>query len=123
MHTSIDKKINSAAIKTAGLDFAKSVFVCKDIAEGRIPMTNKIVIKPNITCRTLGSAGYSKIGTMGIVTDAYFVEGIIGNMQKLGLPSNNFYIRETSCYNEFEESGYISMASRQEQILKTSMLM
>ncbi|MGE5681220.1 MAG: DUF362 domain-containing protein [Bacillota bacterium] len=112
MRTNVDQKTNSNAIKEAGLAFGKSVFVHRDESDGGIPITQKVVLKPNITCRYPGSTGYTKTGTMGIVTDSNFVEGIIESIKALGIVGKNFYIRETNCPSDFEEGSYYSMAAR-----------
>jgi hypothetical protein len=113
MKTNIDVKTNAAAIKKAGLDFGDSVFINRTAAEGGTPVSTKIALKPNITCRyATTTPGYTTLGTMGIVTDSNFVEGIIESLKTVGVAKNNFYIRETNCPSDFEEGGYISMAAR-----------
>ncbi|MCU7500892.1 MAG: DUF362 domain-containing protein [Ignavibacteria bacterium] len=112
MRTSVDSKTNCEAKKKAGLDFAKSVFVPRSEADGGIPITNKIALKPNISCRQTADPKYTTLGTMGIVTDSFFVEGIIESMKQLGICSSNFYLREVNCASDFEEGGYLSMAKR-----------
>lgn len=49
---------------------------------------------------------------MGIVTDAYFVEGGIESLKELGLESRQFYIREVNCPDDLADGGYIAMTSR-----------
>lgn len=112
MRTNIDVKTNSSAIKDVGLNFGRSVFVHMDPGDGAVPIDYKVAIKPNITCRGTGESNYTRLGTMGIVTDSFFVEGIIQSIQELGVQSNKFYIRETNCPADYEEGGYISMAAR-----------
>src|SRR5664280_1039263 len=72
----------------------------------------KVALKPNITYRGTTDSNYTRLGTMGIVTDSFFVEGIIQSIQELSVQSNKFYIRETNCPADYEEGGYISMAAR-----------
>jgi hypothetical protein len=112
MKTNVDKKTNSTAMKSAGLDFGRSVFGLTDNAIEGIPLTHKIVIKPNLTCRSRGSSGYTIERSMGIVTDAYFVEGIIESLKELSLAANQFYIREVNCADDFQDGGYTQMAAR-----------
>ncbi len=112
MKTSVDVKTNADAKLQVGLDFGRSVFVALDEASGGIPITNTVALKPNITCRYPDSTGYTTFGTMGIVTDPYFVEGIIQSIKELGVQSNKFFIRETNCPTHFEEDGYTGMAAR-----------
>jgi hypothetical protein len=49
---------------------------------------------------------------MGVVTDVYFVEGIIDSMKDLDLSGDRFYIREVNCPEDFYEDGYLEMANR-----------
>ena len=51
-------------------------------------------------------------GNMGIVTDPYFVEGIIESLKLLGLSGSQFYLREINSPEHFENSGYAQMALR-----------
>jgi len=112
MKTSIKDKTDSSAIKQAGLGFGKTVFVNKSASEGGTPLTSKVVIKPNLTCRQTTTQGYTTVGSMGIVTDANFVEGIVESIKNIGVIPGSFYIRETNCPSDFKESGYLDMAAR-----------
>jgi hypothetical protein len=112
MSTNINLKTNSSAIKGAGLDFGRSVFGLTDDVVSGIPLTNKIVIKPNLTCRNRTHNMYTVERSMGIVTDAYFVEGIIESLKELGLTSGQFYIREVNCPVDLKDGGYLDMAER-----------
>lgn len=112
IRTNVSAKTDADAIRNIGLNFGSSVFLPKDASLGGIPVTNKIAIKPNITCRQTTHPLYTKLGTMGIVTDANFVEGIIQSLKAVGVGSNKFFIRETNCPTDFEEGGWISMAQR-----------
>jgi len=112
MKTSVDVKTNGAAIKSAGLAFGRSLFVSRDVASGGIPLTQKIAIKPNLTCRGKWSAKYTVEGSMGVQTDANFVEGVIESIKELGPSGSQFYIREVNCPEDFVDGGYYSMAAR-----------
>jgi Domain of unknown function (DUF362) len=112
MKTNVDAKTNYTAIKSTALDFGRSVFGLTDNTSEGIPLTHKIIIKPNLTCRSRGSNNYTVQGSMGIVTDAFFVEGVIESLKELGMPSSQFYIREVNCPDDFNDGGYITMAAR-----------
>jgi hypothetical protein len=112
MKTDVDRKTNSSAIKSAGLEFGRSVFGLSDNPDDGIPLTHKIVIKPNLTCRARGSSLYTIERSMGIVTDVFFVEGIIESLKELSIPAGQFYIREVNCADDFSDGGYIQMAAR-----------
>ena len=91
MRTNVDVKTNSEANKRVGLDFGRSVFVPKEKDDGGVPLTDNIAIKPNLTCRgKWQKRPYTIEGSMGIVTDAYFVEGIIESMKELGISGSQF---------------------------------
>ena len=102
MQTNVDLKTNSSAIKAAGLNFGRSVFGLTDNVESGIPLTHKVVIKPNLTCRARSHSGYTAERSMGIVTDAFFVEGVIESLKELGIASGQFYIREVNCPDDLE---------------------
>jgi hypothetical protein len=49
---------------------------------------------------------------MGIVTDAFFVEGIIESLKELSIAAGQFYIREVNCPDDLADGGYLGMAER-----------
>ena len=110
LSTQVDTKLNSAAKKQVGRDFASSVFVPMSTAGS--PMTAKIVIKPNLTCRSRSHPAYTIEGSMGIVTDVFFVEGVIESLLAFGIPGSQFYLREVNCPADFADGGYTDMAAR-----------
>ena len=112
MQANVDAKTNSPAIKTVGLEFGRSVFGLTDNTEEGTPLTHKIVIKPNLTCRQRSRNIYTIERSMGIVTDAYFVEGIIESLKELGIHAGQFYIREVTEPFNFEPRGYAGVAKR-----------
>jgi hypothetical protein len=59
MRTNVDSKTSSLAIKKAGLDFGHSVFKHTDNANEGIPLSYKIAIKPNLTCRMSYKSQYT----------------------------------------------------------------
>ena len=112
LRTAVDVKTNASAIKSAGLSFGRSVFLPLDVASDGIPLTHMIPIKPNLTCRARTHSMYTVERSMGIQTDANFVEGIIESMKELGIPGSQFAIREVNCPEDFADGGYYSMAAR-----------
>ena len=113
MRTNVDVKTNSTAKRERGLDFGRSVFVPTSGGENSHPVTSKIPIKPNLTCRgKWQKRPYTIEGSMGVVTDVYFVEGIIESLKELGLSGSQFYIREVNCPEDFEDGGYWEMGER-----------
>jgi uncharacterized protein (DUF362 family) len=87
--TNISAKTDSAAKKAAGNELGKQLFTLSETSG--IPLTNKIAVKPNLTC-TFG-IGNTDDG-MGIITDRYFSEGFLGGMIESGFTADNIYIRE-----------------------------
>ena len=112
MQTNVDAKTSSEAIRQAGLHFGHSIFTLTENANEGIPLTHKVVIKPNLTCRQRSSSKYSVLGSMGIVTDAFFVEGVIESLKELGIASEQFFIREVNCPDDLADGGYPEMAAR-----------
>jgi len=112
MRTNVDVKTNGAAIKAAGRAFADSVLGLTDDTEKGVPLTHKFVFKPNLTCRSRSHSKYTVERSMGIVTDSYFMEGIIDSMKELTIPGSQMYMREVNCPSDLEDGGYIAMAGR-----------
>jgi len=112
MSTNVNLKTNYSALKEAGLNFGRSVFGLTDDSISGIPLTHKVVIKPNLTCRQRGSRLYTISRSMGIVTDANFVEGVIESLKELGILAGQFYIREVNCPDDLADGGYPDMATR-----------
>ena len=112
MHTNVDVKTNSAAIKQAGLAFGRSVFTNTDDQAIGIALTHNIAIKPNLTSRGKWQSGYTIEGTMGVITDVYFVEGMIESMKELAIPADQFYVREVNGTENLTEGGYAAMGQR-----------
>lgn len=107
MRTNVDVKTNGAAIKDVAQQFSRSVFVPK---ENGYPISTMIPIKPNLTSSI--SSSYTLEHGMGIVTDPYFVEGVIEGMKELGLAGSQFYLREVNTPSHFGPRGYNDMAAR-----------
>jgi hypothetical protein len=105
MRTNVGSKTDGAAVKQAGLVFGSSVFV--PMTTGGVPLTHRVVIKPNIV-----TMPNTDVGSMGIVTDARFVEGIIESLKLLGLRADQLYLREVKNPGQFANSGYAQMAGR-----------
>jgi len=122
MLTNVDVKTNFQAKTRAGLAFGRSVFVPKDAKSGGNPLTDKIAIKPNLTTRGKGR-GYATVGTMGVITDANFVAGIIESLKILGVSYCQIYVRETNSNTaEMDQGGYTQMAARTGVSLKVNSL-
>jgi len=112
MRTNVDVKTNHEAVTSAGLAFGQSVFVPKD--DG-VPITNLLAIKPNITptYRDQVPANNNEY-RMGIITDPWFIEGVIESIKSLGLSGNQIHMVETWNLGNWEPAGYIDMATRTE---------
>jgi len=109
MKTNVDITTNSRAKKDTGQAFARSVFLPM---ENGVPFTHMIPIKPNLTASMWDNQGFPLEFGQGIVTDPYFVEGIIEGMKELGLSAGQFYIREVNGPECFGPRGYTAMVER-----------
>ncbi len=105
LRTAVDVKTNSEAKKQVGAFFGSSVF--QPMTAPGFPMTSRVVMKPNIAMMPNADQRY-----MGIVTDVYFVEGIIESLKNIGLAGNQMFVREISGTTDFANSGYLDMAAR-----------
>ncbi|MCK5068150.1 MAG: DUF362 domain-containing protein [Bacteroidales bacterium] len=112
MKTDVDVKTNASAIKQAGLSFGRSVFGLTDNPDNGVPLTHKIVIKPNLTCRGKWDPDYTIERSMGVVTDSNFTEGVIESLKELDIVGSQIYAREVNCPDDLAEGGYIDMAVR-----------
>ena len=112
MPTNVDEKTNASAIKQAGLSFGESVFGLTDNPDNGVPLTHKVVFKPNLTCRGKWDADYTTERSMGVVTDSNFTEGVIESLKELEFNASQIYAREVNCPEDLAEGGYIDMATR-----------
>lgn len=87
--TNVNDKTDSETKKDEGLDLARSIFSLS--TDDGVPFSGKIGLKPNLT-HTTGQGNTSE--GMGIITDKYFVEGLIEGIKEVGFPAENVYIRE-----------------------------
>ena len=85
MKTDVDVRTNASALKQSGLCFGRSVFGLTDDPGNGVPLSHKIVFKPNLTCRGKWNSDYTTEGTMGVVTDSNFTEGMIESIKELGI--------------------------------------
>jgi uncharacterized protein (DUF362 family) len=111
--TQVGAKTDSEGKKKAGLELAQGILTLRDTPG--IPLTHRVAIKPNLTCTS--GQGNSEQG-MGIITDKYFMEGLIEGMKGLGLPAESMYMREGNwlgegyCPGDIQATGYVEMAER-----------
>ncbi|MFC1607972.1 T9SS type A sorting domain-containing protein [Candidatus Latescibacterota bacterium] len=105
MRTDVDVKTNSEAIKQTGLEFGRSVLIPMAESDGGIPLTHNVAIKPNITCSS--HKDYSVEYGMGIVTDAYFIYGMIEGLKELGFSGDQIHMREANCSGDFVMRKYV----------------
>jgi hypothetical protein len=112
MRTSVDYKTNFEACKRVGLDFGRSVFVPMDNAG--TPVTRAIATKPNLTAHqaTDEKRGFTLEDTMGITTDAFFIEGLFESLKELGVAGNKMHTRDVNGGRVVEPRGYVAMGQR-----------
>ena len=110
MKTDVDVKTNTEAMRKTGLDFGRSALVPMSEADGGIPLTHNVAIKPNITCTYTDDEKYPYEYRMGIITDPFFVQGVIEGMKELGISGNQIYMREANCPEDFTAMKYTRMA-------------
>ncbi|MCX6136235.1 MAG: DUF362 domain-containing protein [Ignavibacteriales bacterium] len=92
LRTTVDSKTNAAAIKEVGRQLGQTLFISK--AAAGFPLSTKIAIKPNLTAWAWDIPPIET--TMGIHTDANFVEGVIDSFKNLGVAGSSVYIREAN---------------------------
>ena len=94
LRTSVDVKTNTTAIKDAGFNLGKTLFVGKPGPDNAFPLTTNVAIKPNITSWSWDKPPIEQ--TMGIQTDPYFVEGVIKSLTDLTVPGGSVFIRDAN---------------------------
>jgi uncharacterized protein (DUF362 family) len=92
LKTNVDAKTNSSVVLDVGYQLGQSLFVGKSDPEGNFPVTANIAIKPNITSWSRTQQPSEQ--TMGIQTDANFVEGIIKSLKDLTVSADTMHIRD-----------------------------
>jgi hypothetical protein len=112
MRTHVDSKTNSEACKQAGLTLGRSLFVPMD--DTGIPVNRFIAAKPNLTAHATFDAkkGITPLNTMGIVTDAFFVEGIFESLKELGVAGSKLQIRDANGSGVLGPHRYLEMADQ-----------
>jgi uncharacterized protein (DUF362 family) len=103
--THVSIKTDAEANKEEGVALAREIFVPKDTPG--FPFSNRIVVKPNLT-----EGGRGDVESMGIITDPYFVEGVIEGMKELGLRGDQFSLIEINGPHQWSVKGYTQMAQR-----------
>lgn len=114
MLTNVKNKTDSNDIKSVGYGLGKTLFVLKNQDQSSFPIGSNVVFKPNLTQRGKWmQRTYTIEGSMGVVTDCYFVEGLINSIKDLGTTSDKIFIREANyTYDDLVDGGYIDMANR-----------
>ncbi len=118
LRTNVDSKTDGSAIKAVGQQLGASLFQTKTDTSSGYPTNTNVVIKPNITWWSWDIPPIETV--MGIHTDPNFVEGIIGQLTALSIPSNNIFIREANYHgpNSIDGKLYGEMAVRTNIILE-----
>ncbi len=112
MRTHVDRKTNSGACHQAGIDFGRTVFVPMDNTGA--PVSSTLATKPNLTWHEAvdEKKGLTLEDTMGICTDAFFVEGVFNAIAELGVSPRNMHTRDINGNTIIEPRGYVAMAER-----------
>ncbi|NLG26415.1 MAG: DUF362 domain-containing protein [Chloroflexi bacterium] len=109
--TAVTDKTDSEAKRHEGLALAASLFAPGDTPG--IPRSARLAIKPNLTCAE--GQGNTPNG-MGILTDRYFLQGVIEALTAAGFPADQTYVREGNwlgdgyCSTEASSTGYPELA-------------
>ena len=112
LRTHVERKTDSEACKRVGLDLGRSVFIPMD--DTGIPVTHNIAAKPNLTAHQAvdEKRGFTIEDTMGIATDAFFVEGLFESLKNLGVAGAKMHMRDANGGSVIEPRGYGAMSRR-----------
>ena len=120
MRTHVDRKTNSPACKQVGLDLGRSIFVSMDSTG--VPLTHNIATKPNLTAHNPVDTerGFTLEDTMGIATDAFFVEGLFESLKELGVAGSRMHTRDVNGGGVLDARGYLAMGRRVGATVRTA---
>jgi len=103
--TKVPEKMDSARKQQEGLQLAREIFVAQQ--QGGIPVSHKIILKPNITSVRNQRPDVENWGTG---TDPDFYEGLLIGLKELGL--KNFYFAESNLYYAWHYRGFMDIHER-----------
>lgn len=103
--TSVREKMDSPAKLREGLHLAREIFV--PLRERGVPVTHKVVLKPNITSVRNQRPDAENWGTG---TDPDFYEGLIIGLKELGVRS--FHFAEANLYYAWHYRGFMDIHER-----------
>ncbi len=103
--TKVPQKMDSARKLHEGLQLAREIFVPK--TEGGIPISHKILLKPNITSVR---SRRPDVDNWGTGTDPDFYEGLILGLKELGL--RRFHFAEANLYYGWHYRGFMDIHQR-----------
>lgn len=104
--TSVPDKMDAAAKLREGLELARRIFIPLD--RGGIPVTHRVVLKPNFTSVREREPG--RYDNWGAGTDPQFYEGLILGLQELGL--KKFHFIEANNYPAWNLRGFVDINGR-----------
>jgi uncharacterized protein (DUF362 family) len=101
--TNVPSKSDSEGRRREALALAKQIFSLRDTPGS--PLTNRFVIKPNLT-----SAKGTGI-THAIITDPYVVEGFVEGLKQATIAADRIYLREGLAASQ-RGTGYVELSER-----------
>jgi len=108
MRTDLHDKMDDEAKNAFGRDFGRIAFV--SLQSGGVPSGISIPVKPNF--KTAPYFKHPQDMLQGTATDPWFIEGMIGSMQELGISGKQFHLREVNRPETFGRYGFVDMAKR-----------
>lgn len=104
--TRVPHKTDDAAKLREGLTLAREIFLPS--AEAGIPITHRIILKPNAT--SIRSKDRPDVENWGVGTDAPFYEGIVMGLREAGL--SRFHFIEANHFHLWNLRGFIDINER-----------
>ena len=101
--TNVANKMDAEAKRLEGLKLSQSIFVGRD--DAGIPMTHRVLLKPNATSLTSRTRAAEEI--WGVGTDPQFYQGMVQGLQQLGV--KRFHMADSTSYADWNIRGLLDI--------------
>ena len=101
--TNVANKMDAEAKRLEGLKLSQSIFVGRD--DAGIPMTHRVLLKPNATSMSSRNRGAEEV--WGVGTDPQFYQGMVQGLRQLGV--KRFHMADSTSYADWNIRGLLDI--------------